>query len=393
MIRVAFPLFGHGLWIGGLVYLQNTLRLVRERLAGELEAVLVLSADEYKRFGAEVSPLANETIVDDVFGSWGRGGGLVSTLLLGRDRHVHALLKRARVDVGLEDASFYGWQPGIGVLAWIPDFQHRFMPEMFSRQEWWHRDIGFRAQVASGRTIMVSSETARADCERFYPAARGRIRVVRFAAGIDPSVPRTPPASLREKYGLPERFIFLPNQFWRHKNHELVIDALLHLRAEGQLESVMPIVASGHAADPRHPGHFEALARKVADGNLSSHFQHLGTIPYSDVLGLVVACDHLINPSHFEGWSTTIEEAKALGARILLSDLPVHREQAPEAIFFSPRSNIECAEALLAAAARGPAERPSPTALAAAHEQRLEDHADAFLDAVRATRIPVLSRK
>jgi glycosyltransferase involved in cell wall biosynthesis len=393
MIRVAFPLFGHGQWMGGLVYLQNTLRLVRERLAGELETVLVLSADEDKRFGAELSPLANETVVDDVFESWGRGGGLTSTLVLGRDRRARALLTRARVDVGLEDASFYGWRPGMGVLAWIPDFQHRFMPEMFSRQEWWRRDIGFRVQIASGRTIMVSSKTACADCERFYPAARGRIRVVRFAAGIDPSVARTPAASLREKYGLPERFIFLPNQFWRHKNHELVVDALLRLRAEGRLDNVMPIIASGHGEDPRHPGHFEALARKIADGNLSGHFQHLGTIPYSDVLGLVAVCDHLINPSRFEGWSTTIEEAKALGARILLSDLPVHREQAPDAIFFSPRSDIECAEALLAAAARGPAERPSPTALAAAHERRLQDHAEAFLDAVRAARIPVLRRK
>ncbi len=36
----------------------------------------------------------------------------------------------------------------------------------------------------------------------------------------------------------------------------------------------------------------------------------------------------LINPSQFEGWSTTVEEAKSLGVKMLLSDLEVHKEQA-----------------------------------------------------------------
>jgi len=40
-------------------------------------------------------------------------------------------------------------------------------------------------------------------------------------------------------------------------------------------------------------------------------------------------CVCLINPSLFEGWSTTVEEAKALGKHIILSDIPVHREQNP----------------------------------------------------------------
>jgi glycosyltransferase involved in cell wall biosynthesis len=37
----------------------------------------------------------------------------------------------------------------------------------------------------------------------------------------------------------------------------------------------------------------------------------------------------LINPSLFEGWSSTVEEAKSLGKRIILSDIPIHREQNP----------------------------------------------------------------
>ncbi|MCL4501103.1 MAG: glycosyltransferase, partial [Deltaproteobacteria bacterium] len=55
----------------------------------------------------------------------------------------------------------------------------------------------------------------------------------------------------------------------------------------------------------------------------------------------------MINPSLFEGWSTTVEEAKSLGKRILLSDIPVHKEQAPErGIFFPPHEPEALAEAL-----------------------------------------------
>jgi len=50
-------------------------------------------------------------------------------------------------------------------------------------------------------------------------------------------------------------------------------------------------------------------------------------------------CDLIVQPSLFEGWSTVVEDAKALGQRIVLSDLPVHREQEPPAaLFFDPMS-------------------------------------------------------
>ncbi|TIN29445.1 hypothetical protein [Mesorhizobium sp.] len=45
-----------------------------------------------------------------------------------------------------------------------------------------------------------------------------------------------------------------------------------------------------------------------------------------DVVALIGAADYLLKPSHIEGWSTTVEEAKSLGTPMLLSDIPLHRE-------------------------------------------------------------------
>jgi hypothetical protein len=56
----------------------------------------------------------------------------------------------------------------------------------------------------------------------------------------------------------------------------------------------------------------------------------------------------ILNPSLFEGWSTTVEECKSMGKRVLLSDIAVHREQAPgRAIYFDPYNANELADHIL----------------------------------------------
>ncbi len=65
----------------------------------------------------------------------------------------------------------------------------------------------------------------------------------------------------------------------------------------------------------------------------------LGLIPKEDQLQLLRLCSVVVQPSLFEGWSTVVEEAVALGKRLVLSDLPVHREQSPPfAEYFEPTS-------------------------------------------------------
>jgi hypothetical protein len=52
-------------------------------------------------------------------------------------------------------------------------------------------------------------------------------------------------------------------------------------------------------------------------------------VPYLDLLALMRHAVCVINPSLFEGWSSTVEESKALSKHILLSNISVHREQNP----------------------------------------------------------------
>jgi glycosyltransferase involved in cell wall biosynthesis len=56
----------------------------------------------------------------------------------------------------------------------------------------------------------------------------------------------------------------------------------------------------------------------------------------------------LLQPSLYEGWSTLVEESKALGRFVILSDLPVHREQITTNVaFFDPYNADELADKIV----------------------------------------------
>ena len=120
------------------------------------------------------------------------------------------------------------------------------------------------------------------------------------------------------------------------------------LRARG---TDVVVAASGGKDDPREPDYFDSIVRQIDERNLSGNFRYLGMIPLSHVYALLRVCTALINPSRFEGWSTTVEEAKSFGVPMILSDLDVHREQtAGMASYFGTDDPTALADHLIRAA-------------------------------------------
>jgi glycosyltransferase involved in cell wall biosynthesis len=110
------------------------------------------------------------------------------------------------------------------------------------------------------------------------------------------------------------------------------------------------VLSTGDASDYRSPGYFKRFLQQRDEMGVAGSYRILGVVPFADLAGLLRHSVAVLNPSLFEGWSTTVEEAKSLGKRVLLSDIAVHREQAPErGVYFDPRRPEELAEAIWAA--------------------------------------------
>jgi glycosyltransferase involved in cell wall biosynthesis len=328
LTRVAFTLISAANWMGtgGYNYLVNLAQVLSAHAPDRVQMVLFVGTDAV---AANVEPFASIASVQvvrvSVFDDARRNQRLRQALLTGCDQAAADAFREHRIDVLFECAQFYGWRFPFPRLAWITDFQHRHLPELFGFGAYWKRDLGFRAQILSRRHVMLSSEDSRSDCETFFPQSLGRTSVVRSAM-LPPNLSEDDgDPAIASVYQLPERYFYLPNQFWKHKNHRTVIEALRILRQKGYNTVV---AASGRPEDYRHPDHFAALQTLVQQSGLAHNFRFLGIVPRQHVFALMRACTALINPSLSEGWSTTVEEAKSLGVPMLLSDLRVHREQA-----------------------------------------------------------------
>ena len=346
-MRVAFTLIGGKNWTGGYNYLLNLLQVLASEMPGAITPVLFVGTDIPQ---SELAPFVAihgcELVCDQAFNEALRNKAILRGLLQGRDAAVIRCFQKAHVDIAFESAMFLGWRLPVPAIAWIPDLQHRFLPHLFSKSAWWRREIGFRAQIASGRTIMSSSEDTLAACQRIYPAIRGRIRAVRFAIPAPPPISQEAAKAVASRHGLPEQYFFMPNQFWKHKNHQLVVEALGMLRDQGK---TIHVVATGRQMDPRDPAHVPNLLADVKAKGLEGQFITPGLLPYEDVMPLMQSSVALLNPSLFEGWSTTVEEARAAGIPMLLSDLAVHKEQASDyATYFDRHSARSLAERLAA---------------------------------------------
>lgn len=343
-LRVAFTLIGGKTWTGGYNYLLNLLRVVQHELPDCLTPVLLVGSDVPREDLAPFRAIPGCEIVSSAaFNQSRRIRVLVSSLVLGRDMRIQHVLRAQRIDIVFEAAMYLGWRVGTPAVAWIPDFQHRVLPQFFSRVARIKREVGFRAQILSGRTVMVSSEASRSDCMSLYPSTKGRVHAVRFA--VQAPTECAPPARvIADQYRLPDSYFFMPNQFWAHKNHQLVIDAMRLLRKKGQHITVM---ATGLQADPRNPNHVTELLAKAHRAGLQNAFIAPGLIPYEHITPLMAGSAAMLNPSLFEGWSTTVEEARSVGVPMILSDLPVHFEQAgSDATYFDRHSAASLADAI-----------------------------------------------
>jgi glycosyltransferase involved in cell wall biosynthesis len=326
-LRVAFSLIGGRRWTGGYNYLLNLVRSVATHAGHRVTPVLLFGADVGSEERTPFASLPGVELVDAPDMVQGRRKlASLRALMLGRDPKVERLLRVHEIDAVFEADQFLGWRCRIPVITWIPDFQHRSIPDNFPWYRWWRRELAYRIQARCGRAIMLSSEDARRTCERHYPGSRGRTHVVHFAVAAPAEATAQQRVDIRSDYGLPERFLYMPNQFWRHKNHLLVVQALESLHRRGRSDIV--VVASGKQFDAYAPAHAERVIAQIRRLGLQHQFRLVGEIPYVHVGALMQSSDALLNPSACEGWSTTVEEARAAGTPLLLSDIAVHREQA-----------------------------------------------------------------
>lgn len=331
-------------WIGGINYYCNLLSQCR-RYESESVEIAIITSPESKEKIQEIFPSDTTVLTSSLVKRLSLGWLVRNAIyvLTGRDYLMESFLLKHRLDV-VSHSTCRNYGKRIKLIGWIPDLQHKYLPHFFTKKEFIGRERDYQAMINRCDRIVLSSHVAMNDVLRFYQAPKDKLSVMHFYKEPMVSEDLISKQNVQKKYHLSDHFFFLPNQFWAHKNHSIVIEALHFLKLKNKH---VHIVCSGNTDDYRNPDHFKKMMARVDYLDLRDNFSVLGLIPMRDVNALIRDSIALINPSLFEGWSTTVEEARTYGKRIILSDIPVHREQSPPgALFFKPNSAEQLADCI-----------------------------------------------
>ena len=332
MLKVGFWFDAPANYSGGINYIKNTLYALSLVNDGSVHPYIFFSSDIPSKIVEEFTPLAK--VVRTKILQRGTLLWFIEKLMykaFGSMALINALLKSHEIEI-LSHVWFpYKGSVPFRVIGWIPDFQYLHLPEFFpdidaNKETRNNRDI-----ISQSDLVILSSHNALEDFQSIVsPENKSRGTVLQFVSQTSntASLKVTSLESIEQKYGFNGKFFFLPNQFWVHKNHMLVLQAIKLLKDRG---IDVLVLCTGTLEDMRvkNSRYIDDIYDFINDNRLQAQVKILGHIDYDDVLVMMRNSLAVINPSRFEGWSSSVEEAKSMGKPIILSNIGVHIEQNP----------------------------------------------------------------
>ncbi len=335
-------------WIGGSYYIMNLIHALKTLPDDQKPHLKVIldKEESAKHISAIKYPymdlIPSERILPKILGS--HTLNYFSQMIFG-EHVVKIKAFKEKVDVLFKGEIGDYFRRVQKQVFWIPDFQEEYYPDFFSKVELRNRKNHNALIAKKAEHIIFSSDNALGDFEKFFPHSKTKKYVLNFAVQ-HPPLETIEVSKLLEKYDLKQDYFICSNQFWQHKNHLTVLKAWQQISMD--CGENCQLVFTGKEFDHRNPNYTDALKNFVYENGLTKSVKFLGFVTRKDQLHLMNNAMAVIQPSLFEGWSTSVEDAKALNQIIIASDIAVHREQMNDlALFFNAESVSDLVQAML----------------------------------------------
>jgi glycosyltransferase involved in cell wall biosynthesis len=324
-------------WMGGIIYIINL-----------VNALTLLDDDDQPEiilfYNADLEEFVNDfkyphlTVVKWKFEA-SPIRGFIKSWLSGKNKFVDDIVREYDVNgiYPLNDWPLLGkkmLERGVRVVGWIPDLQHKFYPKFFDWKRVFMREQRIKFLLRNSNDLVVSSRDVESHFRKFYKIKPSlNIHVVRFVSKIS-DFNFSGIEDIRRKYKIPDCYFIVSNQFTNHKNHLVVLKAILLAKKQNK---PVHFVFTGKMEFKGNENYIAQIRQHIQENELEPHVSMLGVIPRQEQLTLMKHARAIVQPSLFEGWSTVIEDAKTLNVPVVASDLEVNIEQLGENGIFFPR--------------------------------------------------------
>jgi glycosyltransferase involved in cell wall biosynthesis len=229
----------------------------------------------------------------------------------------------------------------------IHDVQHRLQPEfpeVSANGEWEWREYLFRNGTRYATLIIADSEVSREDILNLYGQyglTPDRVKTLPFLPSYYPGANGMESEQRRvsDTYDLPERYLFYPAQFWPHKNHARLVQALALLQQEHGLK--IPLVFSGFYAGEIRETTYTYVMKLAHQLGVQDQIHYIGYVPDEDMPGLYAGAVALVMPTFFGPTNIPTLEAWAFNCPVLTSDVRGIREQCGDAAILIDPLSVE----------------------------------------------------
>lgn len=231
----------------------------------------------------------------------------------------------------------------LNFIVTIWDISHRDTPEFPEVREFNNfriREDHYKNNLASAFIILTDSEINAKQAsilyginyERFIPMPFGPSPFLDKKNSLHKSV-------ILKKYDIQDEYFYYPAQFWAHKNHILILKALIILRE--QKNWYPKVVFTG-----KDYGNLSYLKKFVYNNNLNSQVKFLGFVPSEDIRALYEGAQAIVMPTYFGPTNLPPLEAWSIGIPLLYSS-HLSEQTGDAALLFNPDSAEDLANTLL----------------------------------------------
>lgn len=231
------------------------------------------------------------------------------------------------------------YQMPVPAIGTIHDLMHRYeaiFPEVSAKGRYGIREHRFRNIATWCNGVMVDSEVGRQHVVESYGVPAAKVYPLPYVA---PSYLKDnhERADFDTHYRLPDKFLFYPAQFWPHKNHLRLLEAV-HRVAERYPDIALVLSGGKHHA-------FDEIKRRVEDLGMHERIRFVGYVPDTDLRALYKRAHALVMPTFFGPTNIPPLEAMAIGCPVLVSGIYGMPDQCGDAaLYFDPNSVTQMVE-------------------------------------------------
>jgi glycosyltransferase involved in cell wall biosynthesis len=222
--------------------------------------------------------------------------------------------------------------PYIFTLWDLGHLENMEFPEVSHNRVFEKREYLYSKSLKKSFKVVVDSNCSKKYTIDKYNLDSKRLEVLKYLPNIRISNNESP-IDIKKKYGLNNDYIFYPAQFWAHKNHVYILDAIKILKSNNIL---IDVVFSG--ADK---GTLKHVLKKAKSYGIDDLVHYIGFAPNEEIPYLYEQSLALVMPTYLGPTNIPPLEAFAYGTPVCYSDTPFFREQVGGAAFFMDLNDSE----------------------------------------------------